>query len=177
MIESNEQKYYRKRDNDFYTKYTKKEIWDRVNPYDDQTVIPFLQDMDYPYIEKEWRRYVARHIPADGRIIGRYISLMRLKSYQGYTWSDSAFLNSQNNNRRLNMIKVFTVNANGKISLTKEELQDLLNEAYWDGFSNGNKTTTYTYSTPSQPYYTWTTANSDSTSYTLTSAQVNNNDK
>lgn len=75
------------------------------------------------------------------------------------------------------MIKVFTVNANGKISLTKEELQDLLNEAYWDGFSNGNKTTTYTYSTPSQPYYTWTTANSDSTSYTLTSAQVNNNDK
>lgn len=78
------------------------------------------------------------------------------------------------------MIKVFTVNANGKISLTKEELQDLLNEAYWDGFSNGNKSTTYTYSTPSQPYYTWTTANmgiGDSTSYTLTASQVNNNDK
>lgn len=78
------------------------------------------------------------------------------------------------------MIKVFTVNANGKISLTKEELQDLLNEAYWDGFSNGNKSTTYTYSTPLQPYYTWTTTNmgiGDSTSYTLTASQVNNNDK
>lgn len=78
------------------------------------------------------------------------------------------------------MIKVFTVNANGKIQLTKEELQDLLNEAYWDGFSNGNKSTTYTYSIPTTPYYTWTTANmgiGDSTSYTLTSAQVNNSDK
>lgn len=75
------------------------------------------------------------------------------------------------------MIKVFTVNANGKISLTKEELQDLLNEAYWDGFSNSNKSTSYTYSNPITPYYTWTTTNGNSTSYTLTSAQVNNSDK
>ena len=79
------------------------------------------------------------------------------------------------------MIKVFTVNANGKISLTKEELQDLLNEAYWDGFSNGNKSITYTYPTslPMQPYYTWTTtASSDSTTYTLASTgMVDNNDR
>lgn len=79
------------------------------------------------------------------------------------------------------MIKVFTVNVNGKIELTKEELQDLLNEAYWDGFSNGNKSTTYTYPTslPMQPYYNWTTsASSDSTTYTLTSTEmVNNSDR
>ena len=72
------------------------------------------------------------------------------------------------------MIKVFTDNVNGKILLSKEELQDLLNEAYWDGFSNGNKSVTYTYTTPLQPYYTWSNS-SDSTTYTLASTeQVNN---
>ena len=32
------------------------------------------------------------------------------------------------------MIKVFTTNKDGKIELTKEELQALLDEAYWDGY-------------------------------------------
>ena len=100
MIKNNKQKYYRKRDNEFYIKYTKKEIWDRINPYDYSTVIPFLQDMDYPYIEEEWRKYLTRYTPTDGRIIGRYISLMRLKGYQGYTWSDSAFLNKQRERKK-----------------------------------------------------------------------------
>lgn len=31
------------------------------------------------------------------------------------------------------MIKVFTLNKNGKIELTKEELENLLNESYWEG--------------------------------------------
>lgn len=34
------------------------------------------------------------------------------------------------------MIKVFTLNENGKIELTKEELEDLLNESYWDGYNS-----------------------------------------
>lgn len=32
------------------------------------------------------------------------------------------------------MIKVFTLNENGKIEITKEELENLLNESYWDGY-------------------------------------------
>lgn len=46
-------------------------------------------------------------------------------------------------------IKVFCPNANGKLEFTKEELENLLNEAYNDGYRDGSftKTRTYTYPT------------------------------
>lgn len=52
------------------------------------------------------------------------------------------------------MIKVFTLNNYGKIELTKEELQSLLDEAYWEGRKSVN---TWTYTT-STPIYTWSTS-------------------
>ena len=52
------------------------------------------------------------------------------------------------------MIKVFTRDSNGKISLTPEELKSLLDEAYWEGYRANNKTITYT--TPSWQPYVWT---------------------
>ena len=42
------------------------------------------------------------------------------------------------------MIKVFTLNKNGKIELTKEELEQFLNESYWDGLNNNS----WTYTSP-----------------------------
>ncbi len=32
------------------------------------------------------------------------------------------------------MVKVFTLNEKGKIELSKQELESLLNESYWDGY-------------------------------------------
>ena len=55
------------------------------------------------------------------------------------------------------MIKVFTLNKNGKIELTKEQLESLLNQAYYEG---KGYSTTYTYTTP---YY-----NFDINKYTVT---------
>ena len=71
------------------------------------------------------------------------------------------------------MIKVFTVNKDGKITLTKSELQDLLNEAYWEGYNKKNNWTTITY--PSYPYYTWTSTGTLTTSATTTNATVDAN--
>ena len=48
------------------------------------------------------------------------------------------------------MIKVFTLNTNGKIELTKEELQDMLDKSYWDGFFERGKSWTY-----ESPKITW----------------------
>ena len=45
------------------------------------------------------------------------------------------------------MIKVFTVNKDGKICLTKEELQQLLDDSYWEGYRAN--TGTYVYTSPS----------------------------
>lgn len=51
------------------------------------------------------------------------------------------------------MIKVFTLNKNNKIELTKKELEDLLYESFWEGYSRSN---TYVCASPyiyKSPYY------------------------
>lgn len=52
------------------------------------------------------------------------------------------------------MIKIFTTDKDGKIILTKQELQDLVNEAYWEGYDKRSSCITIT--TPSWTPYTWT---------------------
>ena len=52
------------------------------------------------------------------------------------------------------MIKVFTLNKNGKIELTKKELEQLLNESYWEGYRNNNHYWTYTSPSVTTPYIT-----------------------
>ena len=72
------------------------------------------------------------------------------------------------------MIKVFTTNKNGKIELTKDELKSLLDDAYWEGYRNNNKSWVYT--SPSWSPYTLTycnaanaTSDTAATNVTLTS--------
>lgn len=66
------------------------------------------------------------------------------------------------------MIKIFTTNKNNKIEITKEELQKLLDEAYWDGYRANSGTWTYT--TPNYSPFRWdiTTASSGDNQYTVT---------
>lgn len=60
------------------------------------------------------------------------------------------------------MIKVFQKNKNGKVELSIEQLEKILNEAYWEGYNNK---TTWTYTTPQWSYVTNT---SDDNNITLT---------
>ena len=70
------------------------------------------------------------------------------------------------------MIKVFTLNKNGKIELTKKELEQLLNESYWEGYRNKNY---WTYTSPSiTPYFTTTTTTKNP--YTITANSNINTD-
>lgn len=62
------------------------------------------------------------------------------------------------------MIKVFTLNKNGKIELTKEELKQLLNESYWEGYKNNNNNNYWTYTSPTT--YKWCS----NTPYTISSS-------
>lgn len=45
-------------------------------------------------------------------------------------------------------IKVFCPNVNGKLEFTREELENLLNEAYSDGYRDGSCSRTWTYTYP-----------------------------
>ena len=63
------------------------------------------------------------------------------------------------------MVKVFQTNRNGKIEFTKEELETLLNEVYWDGYRANS---TWTWTTPlSYPIYTTTNSKTNTTAITI----------
>ena len=74
------------------------------------------------------------------------------------------------------MIKVFTLNKNGKIELTKKELEQLLNESYWEGYRNNNNNY-WTYTSPSvikyRDWYTTNTATSK-TPYNVSTSTTSN---
>lgn len=71
-------------------------------------------------------------------------------------------------------IRVFTLNSNGKIELTKEELQQMLDESYRDGCNSVTITTpSYPYNPYSSPFYYGTTE-SDSTTNVATVNTTNN---
>ena len=69
------------------------------------------------------------------------------------------------------MIKVFTLNKNGKIELTEKELKQLLDNVYWEGYKDNNKSS-WTYTTPlTYPYY-YTTSNSITIDTTTTGNEI-----
>ena len=71
-------------------------------------------------------------------------------------------------------IRVFTLNSNGKIELTKEELQQMLDESYRDGCNSVTITTpSYPYNPCNAPFYYGTTE-SDSTTNVATVNTTNN---
>lgn len=46
--------YFLKRDGSYYLKETKQEILKKIDYDKPETFLPYLKDMDYPYIENEW---------------------------------------------------------------------------------------------------------------------------
>lgn len=71
------------------------------------------------------------------------------------------------------MIKVFTLNKNNKIELTKKELEQLLNESYWDGYrSNNNLNWVYTSPSITTPHITYTTSDTTLKPYTIDSNTI-----
>ena len=87
-------KYYRKRDNSFYLDKTKEEILSKIDYDNPETFLPYLEILDYPYLEHEWnyRLQIGRERNLNN-IFGRYIALMRLKGYRGFSYQDSNYLN------------------------------------------------------------------------------------
>ena len=69
------------------------------------------------------------------------------------------------------MIKIFTLNKNGKIELTEKELKQLLDKVYWEGYRDNNKSWTYT--TPlTYPYCSTITADSITSGLTIKGNEI-----
>ena len=73
-------------------------------------------------------------------------------------------------------IRVFTLNSNGKIELTKEELQQMLDESYRDGCNSVTITTpSYPYN-PCSPFYYGTTSTESDSTMNVATVNVKNNE-
>ena len=86
--------YFKDKNNNDYTKYTKEEIRDKVDPFRPETFIPFLKDMNYPYFENEWGLILSKSYKSVGgtrTVIGKYIAKMRLNDYKYFTFEDSQY--------------------------------------------------------------------------------------
>ena len=63
------------------------------------------------------------------------------------------------------IVKVFQKNKNGKIEFTQKELENLLNQVYWDGYRANS---TWTWTTPlSYPIYTTTNSEANPIAVTI----------
>ena len=90
-----EKKYYRKRDNSFYLDKTKEEILSEIDYDNPKTFLPYLEILDYPYLEYEWNyrlQFGRKHNLSN--IFGRYIALMRLQGYRNFSYQDGEYLNN-----------------------------------------------------------------------------------
>ena len=75
----------------------KKCITLRVDNWDPETYLWFLQEVDVPYVQDEWNKLLAkygqdRHKTTGMTILGRYLSKMKLKQYKDYRWKDTQHL-------------------------------------------------------------------------------------
>lgn len=68
-------------------------------------------------------------------------------------------------------IKIYTTDKNGKIALSKDELQDIVNEAYYEGYRNGEQNgKSYTITSSlwwNTPHYSWSVSTDGSSSMTI----------
>lgn len=94
-----------------------------VDNWDPETYKWILQEIDVPYIKEEWNGLLEKYgkdpMKVTGlTIIGRYLSKMKLKQWNKYTWADTETLEKDSIDK-----KVLNMKAQG---FTEDEIQEQL---------------------------------------------------
>ncbi len=94
-----------------------------VDNWDPETYKWILQEIDVPYIKEEWNGLLEKYGKDPKKvtgltIIGRYLSKMKLKQWNKYTWADTETLEKDSIDK-----KVFNMKAQG---FTEDEIQEQL---------------------------------------------------
>ena len=68
-----------------------------VDNWNPDTFLPILEELDIPYIPKEWNTLLVKYgkdpLKVTGTtILGRYISKMKLNQYKEYRWADNEII-------------------------------------------------------------------------------------
>lgn len=91
--------YFKSRDNSYYTKYTKEQIYNLIDYKDFNTILPFLKDMDYAPWEAKYYQYVQYnedHGYNPQKALGRFIAFMRLAVPRQYGYNDGDIYSNKN---------------------------------------------------------------------------------
>lgn len=94
-----------------------------VDNWDPETYKWILQEIDVPYIKEEWDGILEKYGKDPKKvtgltIIGRYLSKMKLKQWNRYTWADTEVLKRESTQRKISNMK-----AQG---FTDDEIQEQL---------------------------------------------------
>lgn len=94
-----------------------------VDNWDPETYKWILQEIDVPYIKEEWNSLLEKYGKDPKKvtgltIIGRYLSKMKLKQWNKYTWADTETLEEDSIDK-----KVLNMKAQG---FTEDEIQEQL---------------------------------------------------
>lgn len=94
-----------------------------VDNWNPETYKWILQEIDVPYIKEEWNGLLERYGKDPKKvtgltIIGRYLSKMKLKQWNKYTWADTEALKKDSTEK-----KVLNMKAQG---FTEDEIQEQL---------------------------------------------------
>lgn len=94
-----------------------------VDNWNPETYKWILQEIDVPYIKEEWNSLLERYGKDPKKvtgltIIGRYLSKMKLKQWNKYTWADTEALEKDSTEK-----KVLNMKAQG---FTEDEIQEQL---------------------------------------------------
>ena len=77
-----------------------------IDIYDYKSIIPLLEELNFPYIQEQLSTIYQRwwdNDPSCQRIISQYLSKMKLMSFRDYTFEDSNMLNELDELRRKEM--------------------------------------------------------------------------
>lgn len=94
-----------------------------VDNWDPETYKWILQEIDVPYIKEEWNGLLERYGKDPKKvtgltIIGRYLSKMKLKQWNKYTWADTKTLEKDSIDKKVLNMKVQ--------GFTEDEIQEQL---------------------------------------------------
>lgn len=92
--------YFTGKNKEKYIRYTKEEIWRIIDVYKPESFMFILEALDIPYWEEAWNKYRDRYIEDHpfknpSKMIGKYISYMKLPSFRSFGFKDSYILNEQ----------------------------------------------------------------------------------
>lgn len=78
--------YFRKRNDEFYTDFTKEEIYEMIKKDGIDTFIYFCKQLNIPFIKYQYERLKEKY---PDKYFGRYLSTMKLTSYRSLTFENS----------------------------------------------------------------------------------------